>query len=125
MPRKTAVEKPSGTRKTYDDAFKTKVVLAALRETMPLNELASKYGVHPNQIGQWKAKFLEKAPEIFSGKTPEHQELERLRRENERLIYKVGELSIDNNFFLKKLEEVELAVRRKMVKKQCGLSLSR
>jgi len=76
MSRKTTVAKPSGTRKTYDDAFKAKVVLAALRETMPLNELASKYGVHPNQIGQWKAKALEKLPEVFSGKTSEQQELE-------------------------------------------------
>jgi len=108
MPRKTAVEKPSGTRKTYDDAFKAKVVLAALRETMPLNELASKYGVHPNQIGQWKAKALEKLPDVFSGKTPEYQELERLRRENERLIYKVGELSIDNDFLKKNLKKLNL-----------------
>jgi transposase len=109
MPRKKSTgEKPSGTRKTYDDAFKAKVALAALRETMPINELASKYGVHPNQISQWKAKFLERAPEIFSGKTPEHQEVERLRRENERLIYKVGELSIDNDFLKKNLKKLNL-----------------
>jgi len=101
MPRKTAVTKPSGIRKTYDDAFKAKVVLAALRETMPLNELASKYGVHPNQISQWKAKALEKLPEIFSGKTPEQQEVEALRREKEHLTHIVGELTIDNNFLKK------------------------
>jgi transposase-like protein len=100
--------KHGGTRKTYDDAFKAKVALAALRETLPLNELASKYGVHPNQIGQWKAKFLDKAPGIFSVKTPEHQGLERLRRENERLIYKVGELSIDNDFLKKNLTRLNL-----------------
>jgi len=59
MPRKkSTVEKPSGTRKTYDDAFKVKVVMEALRETMPVSELASKYSVHSNQISQWKAKFL-------------------------------------------------------------------
>jgi len=101
MPRKSTGGKPSGTRKTYDDAFKTKVVLAALRETMPLNELASKYEVHPNQISQWKAKFLEKAPEIFSGKTPEQQELESLRREKEQLIHKIGEQAVDIDFLKK------------------------
>jgi len=35
MPIKTIGGKPSVARKTYEDAFKTKVVLAALRETMP------------------------------------------------------------------------------------------
>jgi len=108
MPRKNTVEKQSCTRKTYDDAFKAKVALAALRETMPINELASKYGVHPNQISQWKAKFLERAPEIFSGKTPEHQELERLRREKEQLTHIVGELTIDNNFLKKNLKKLNL-----------------
>jgi transposase len=108
MPRKTAVEKPSGIRKTYDDAFKAKVVQEALRETFPLNELASKYGVHPNQISQWKAKALEKLPEIFSGKTSERQELERLRREKEQLTHIVGELTIDNNFLKKNLKKLNL-----------------
>jgi transposase len=108
MPRKTTVPKPAGTRKTYDDAFKAKVAIAALRETMPVNELASKYGVHPNQISQWKARFLEKAPEIFSGKTPEQQELETLRREKEHLTHIVGELTIDNNFLKKNLKKLNL-----------------
>jgi transposase-like protein len=49
MPRKKITgEKPSGIRKTHDDAFKAKVALAALREMLPINKLASKYGVHPN-----------------------------------------------------------------------------
>jgi len=108
MSKNTTSVKRSKPRKTYDDAFKAKVALAALRETEPLNELASKYGVHPNQISQWKAKFLEKAPEIFSGKTPEHQELERLRRENERLIYKVGEQTVDIDFLKKNLKKLNL-----------------
>jgi hypothetical protein len=68
---------------------------------MLLNNLVSKYGVYLNRISRRKVKFLEKATEIFSGKAPEHQEVERLRRENERLIYKVGELSIDNDFLKK------------------------
>jgi len=108
MSRKTTVAKPSGTRKTYDDAFKAKVVLAALRETMPLNELASKYGVHPNQIGQWKAKALEKLPEVFSGKTSEQQELEVLRREKEQLIHKIGEQAVDIDFLKKNLKKLNL-----------------
>jgi len=46
-----------GTRRTYDDDFKVKVVLEALREEVPLSELASKYEVRPNQISRRKATF--------------------------------------------------------------------
>jgi transposase-like protein len=95
-------------RKRHDDDFKVKVVLEALRETMTLNELSSRYGVHPNQIRQWKAAFLEKAPAIFSGKTSERQEVERLRHQNEQLVHQIGELSVDNNFLKKNLKKLNL-----------------
>jgi transposase len=52
-------------RKTYDKAFKTKVVLEALKEELTLQELGQKYDVHPNQIGQWKKQALEAMPDIF------------------------------------------------------------
>jgi transposase-like protein len=98
----------SGVRRRFDDASKVKIVLEALRETMPLSELASKHGVHPNQITRWKAKFLEKAPEIFSGKTSEREELEQSRRTIEQLTHQIGELAIDNNFLKKNLKKLNL-----------------
>jgi transposase-like protein len=51
MPRKSSAPKPvvrTGTRRTYDDAFKFKVALEAYGRAVPISELASKYGVHPN-----------------------------------------------------------------------------
>ncbi|MEJ5188007.1 MAG: transposase [Breznakiellaceae bacterium] len=41
-------------RQSFDKAFKAKVALEALREGMTIQEIASKYGVHPNQISLWK-----------------------------------------------------------------------
>lgn len=55
-------------RKRYDAAFKAKVVLEALREQGTLAETGSKYGIHPNQITQWKKTFLKNLPEVFSKK---------------------------------------------------------
>ena len=49
-------------RKRYDAKFKAKVVLEALREQDTLEEIGSKYGIHPNQITQWKKTFLKNLP---------------------------------------------------------------
>lgn len=69
--RKSPVETlPSGkkrTRRKIDEATKTKVVLESLKELEPLSVLASRYEVHPNQIGQWRKQFLSNAQTVFSG----------------------------------------------------------
>ncbi len=53
-------------RKTHDAAFKAKVALEAVRGERTLAQLAGEYGVHPNQIGQWRKKLLRELPAIFS-----------------------------------------------------------
>jgi transposase-like protein len=127
MPKKrvsSELSVPKSLRKTYDEMFKVKVVLESLQESVPLSELASKYEVHPNLISQWRTKFLEKAPEIFSHKTAERQELERLRHQNERLVHQIGEQAGDIDF-LKKLEKVEPAMRHRIVNKKDEMGLFR
>jgi putative transposase len=41
-------------KKTRDAAFKAKVAFEAATGQKTIAQLASEYGVHPNQIGQWK-----------------------------------------------------------------------
>ena len=67
-------------RKSHDAAFKAKVALEAAKGEKAIAQLASEYGVHPNQIGQWEKKLLEELPAIFSDKRSrqdkDHEELE-------------------------------------------------
>jgi transposase-like protein len=95
-------------RKSFDDAFKVKVVLEALRETMTIAELASKYSVHPNQIFNWKKHFLERSVDVFSGSGRERQELEELRRDRDRLVHQIGEQAVDIEFLKKNLKKLGL-----------------
>jgi transposase len=52
-------------KKTYVMAYRTKVVLEALREEQTLQELGPKYDVHPNQSNQWEKQALDALPDTF------------------------------------------------------------
>ena len=52
--------------RTHDSVFKAKVVIEAVKEEKTISQIGSEYGVHPNQIGQWKKQVLEELPLFFS-----------------------------------------------------------
>ncbi len=53
-------------RKQYEAGFKARVALEAVKGEKAIAQVASEYGVHPNQVRQWKEHLLNVLPELFS-----------------------------------------------------------
>lgn len=53
-------------RRRFSPDYKFRVALDAAKGQETLSELAGKYGLHPNQISQWKRHLLESGAEVFS-----------------------------------------------------------
>ncbi len=93
-------------RRTFSAAFKAKVALEALKEQETINRIASRYGVLPTQVSQWKRQLLEQLPEAFSkDRKAARAESEWKEREG-RLFQKIGQLEVELDWLKKKSEQL-------------------
>ena len=92
-------------RKTYDDNFKARVALEAIKGEKTISEIAGQFEVHPNQIVKWKKQLLENVSSLFSRKNdPEIEELKVLVEE---LYKKIGKQNIELEFLKKKYKQIQ------------------
>ncbi len=94
-------------RKHHDNAFKAKVALEASREGARINEIATKYEVHPGQVSAWKKQLLENVAGIFSTKDGNNEEKQWEKKEEE-YLKALGQKDMDINFLKKNLKKLNL-----------------
>jgi transposase len=86
--------------KKREPGLKLKVALEALKDELSISQIASKYGIHPKQVTDWRDQLLCEGELIFIPKTS----LKKTKIDPEKdLIQKIGQLTMEVDFLKKKL----------------------
>ena len=92
-------------RKSFTTEFKVRIALEAIKGQRTVNEIARQYGVHPNQVTQWKRQAIESLPEVFSTKRERDAEEEEVLKAQ--LYQQIGQLKVELDWMKKKVGLLE------------------
>ena len=84
--------------------FKRKVAIEALKERETINEVASRHGLHPVQVRQWKRELEQGAPSMFTTDATGRRKAKALREEKGSLQQLIGKQAIELEWLKKKLD---------------------
>ncbi len=87
-------------RRKHSNQFKFKVALEATQGLKTLNEIASRYNMHPNQVGKWKRQLLTEGPTVFSNDTA--RQLQAVEGREAELYEQIGRLKMELEWLKKK-----------------------
>jgi transposase len=90
-------------RKHYSPQQKAQIVLELLKEEKTVAQIASEYGIHPNQLHRWKRQALETFHRLFEdGQKAEVAKQADQERQLNELYTEIGKLTTQLNWIKKK-----------------------
>lgn len=91
----------SKTRRNHGSAFKAKVALEALKGEQTVAEIASKHGLHPTLVNEWKRQLADGASAVFEkGNGKAEKDSAALVGE---LYKQIGQQKVELDFLARKL----------------------
>ncbi len=93
------------TRKQHKPEFKARVALEALKGEQTVSDLASRFGVYPTMIHQWKKALLGGASGVFArGASSKSNEAD---AETVKTLHaKIGQLAVEKDFLEQGLRQL-------------------
>lgn len=87
-------------RKSYSAEMKAKIALEALKGQRTVQQIATHYGMHPNQVSQWKKQALEQLPQVFSDRRARDEAADEAMKAE--LYQQIGQLQVELDWLKKK-----------------------
>jgi transposase-like protein len=95
-------------RRNFGKGFKAKVAIEAIKGERTVNEIASMYEVHPNQVSKWRKQAMERLPDAMAdGRAKESRDTQAITEE--KLHQKIGQQAVEIDFLKKTLRRLGLS----------------
>jgi transposase-like protein len=87
-------------RRSFSAEMKSRIALEAIKGQKTIQEIASHYGVHPNQVTKWKRQAVEGLSSVFADRRsrPEADE-DAVKAE---LYQQIGEMKVELDWLKKR-----------------------
>ena len=89
-----------GRKRKYTAQFKAKVAFEAAKGDKTITQIASEYGIHPQQVRAWKKEFLENLHLVFE----KENQAKELKKALDKAYKKIGQLEVEKDFLSKILD---------------------
>ena len=86
-----------GRKRKYTAQFKAKVAFEAAKGDKTITQIASEYGIHPQQVRAWKKEFLENLHLVFE----KENQTKELKKALDKAYKKIGQLEVEKDFLSK------------------------
>ena len=83
-----------GRNRKYSSKFKAEVALEAIKGDKTISQIASEYGIHPQQVRAWKKEFLENMHLVFE----KEDQAKELKKALDKAYKKIGQLEVERDF---------------------------
>ncbi len=86
-------------RRRFSAEFKAKVALEAIRGEQTIQDLASRYELHPNMITNWKRQAIDNMAAVFGAGAERSNQADDAQIKD--LHAKIGQLTVERDFLAK------------------------
>lgn len=90
----------SSKRKQHSAKYKFAVALEAVKCQETINQIGSKFGVHPSQVSQWKRQLIEGGVGIFESTRQKKEHVQPVKEEE--FYEQIGRLKMELEWVKKK-----------------------